>query len=59
VTALSDPKDRRRRAVALTDRGRRATEAATQVAAGITAGTLTPLNTDEQRMLTKLLRKLG
>jgi hypothetical protein len=29
------------------------------VAAGITAATLTPLNTDEQRMLTKLLRKLG
>ncbi len=41
VTALSDPKDRRRRAVALTDRGRRATEAAMQVAAGITAATLT------------------
>jgi len=59
VTALSDPNDRRRRAVALTDRGRRATEAAMQVAAGITAATLTPLNTDEQRMLTKLLRKLA
>src|SRR6478672_4552765 len=46
VTALSDPKDRRRRAVALTDRGRRATEAAMQVATGITAATLTPLTAE-------------
>jgi DNA-binding MarR family transcriptional regulator len=59
VTALSDPKDRRRRAVALTDRGRRATEAAMQVAAGITAATLTPLTAEEQRMVVKLLRKLA
>src|SRR6185437_9915960 len=59
VTALSDPKDRRRRAVALTDRGRRATEAATQVAAGITAATLTPLTAEEQRMVVRLLRKLA
>src|SRR5262249_20731562 len=59
VTALSDPKDRRRRAVALTDRGRRSTEAAMQVAAGITAATLTPLAVEEQRMVVKLLRKLA
>lgn len=59
VTALSDPNDRRRRAVALTDRGRRATEAAMQVAADITAATLTPLTADEQRMAVKLLRKLS
>src|SRR5215467_9007649 len=59
VTALSDPKDRRRRAVALTDRGRRTTEAAMQVAAGITAATLTPLTAEEQRMVVKLLRKLA
>ena len=59
VTALSDPKDRRRRAVALTDRGRRATEAAMQVAAGITAATLTPLTAEEQRIVVKLLRKLA
>ena len=59
VTALSDPKDRRRRAVALTDRGRRATEAAMQVAAGITAATLTPLTAEEQRTVVKLLRKLA
>lgn len=59
VTALNDPKDRRRRAVALTDRGRQATEAAMLVAAEITAATLTPLTADEQRLIAKLLRKLG
>jgi DNA-binding MarR family transcriptional regulator len=58
VTALSDPNDRRRRAVALTDRGRRATEAAMLVAAKITAATLTPLTAEEQRVVVKLLRKL-
>jgi DNA-binding MarR family transcriptional regulator len=59
VTALSDPKDRRRRAVALTDRGREVTEAAMLVAAEITAATLTPLTEDEQRMVVSLLKKLG
>lgn len=59
VTALNDPKDRRRRAVALTDRGRQVTEAAMVVAADITAATLGPLTAEEQRQITKLLRKLG
>src|SRR5215468_9119427 len=59
VTALNDQKDRRRRAVALTDRGRQATEAAMLVAAEITAATLTPLTADEQGQIAKLLRKLG
>jgi DNA-binding MarR family transcriptional regulator len=59
VTALNDPKDRRRRAVTLTDRGRQVTEAAMLVAAEITAATLTPLTADEQRLIAKLLRKLG
>src|SRR6478672_12334028 len=59
VTALNDPKDRRRRAVALTDRGRQVTEAAMRVAAEITAATLAPLTADEQRQISKLLRKLG
>jgi MarR family transcriptional regulator, lower aerobic nicotinate degradation pathway regulator len=59
VTALSDPKDRRRRAVALTERGRAATEAAMRVAAEITAETMTPLTADEQRLVVKLLKKLG
>jgi len=59
VTALNDPKDRRRRAVALTDRGRQVTEAAMRVAAEITAATLAPLTADEQRQISKLLRKLS
>jgi|SRR6516225_6173672 DNA-binding MarR family transcriptional regulator len=59
VTALNDPKDRRRRAVALTDHGRRVTEAAMLVAAEITAATLSPLTAEERRQVAKLLRKLG
>ena len=59
VSALNDPKDRRRRAVALTDRGREATEAAIKVAAEITAATLTPLTPEEQRTIARLLKKLG
>jgi MarR family transcriptional regulator, lower aerobic nicotinate degradation pathway regulator len=59
VTALNDPNDRRRRAVALTDRGRHSTEAAVRVAADITAATLAPLSAEEQRQIAKLLRKLG
>jgi len=59
VTALSDPNDRRRRAVALTERGREVTEAAMKVAAEITTATLAPLSADEQRILTRLLKKLS
>jgi DNA-binding MarR family transcriptional regulator len=58
VTALNDPNDRRRRAVTLTDRGRRATETAMTVAGKITAATLNPLTAEEQRVVVKLLRKL-
>src|SRR5665647_519388 len=57
VTALNDPKDRRRRAVTLTERGRQVTQAAMLVAAEITAATLAPLTAEEQRMVVKLLRK--
>jgi DNA-binding MarR family transcriptional regulator len=59
VTALNDPKDRRRRAVTLTDRGRQVTEAAQLVAAEITATTLAPLTEDERRLVTRLLKKLA
>jgi len=59
VTALSDPTDRRRRAVTLTDEGRRVTEAALKVAGAITAQTLTPLTATEQRTIASLLKKLG
>jgi len=59
VTALADPKDRRRRAVALTPRGREVTEAAIKVAAEITVATLSPLTAEEQRLVTRLLKKLS
>ena len=59
VTAVNDLKDRRRRAVALTERGRQATEKAMAVAAEITAATLAPLGEDERRDVVKLLKKLG
>jgi MarR family transcriptional regulator, lower aerobic nicotinate degradation pathway regulator len=59
LTALADPVDRRRRAVALTERGRAVTEAAMKIAAEITAATLAPLTADEQRMVAILLKKLG
>jgi MarR family transcriptional regulator, lower aerobic nicotinate degradation pathway regulator len=59
VTAMSDPNDRRRRAVALSDRGRAVTEDAVKVAAEITIATLSPLTPDEQKTVVKLLKKLG
>jgi DNA-binding MarR family transcriptional regulator len=59
LTALADPKDRRRRAVALTDRGRAVTEEAMKIAAEITAATLAPLTVEEQRTVIRLLRKLS
>jgi DNA-binding MarR family transcriptional regulator len=59
VTALADPKDRRRRAVALTERGHEVTEAAMKVAGEITAATLAPLTSDERRAVALLLKKLG
>jgi len=59
VSALADPKDRRRRAVALTDRGRAVTEGAMKSAGDISAVTLAPLTAEEQRMVARLLKKLG
>jgi DNA-binding MarR family transcriptional regulator len=59
VTVLADPKDRRRRAVALTDRGRQVTEAAMLVAAEITTATLVAFSPEEQRLLTWLLKRLA
>ena len=59
VTATSDPHDKRRRAVTLTDEGRRVTEAAIKVASNITADTLMPLTEDERRTIARMLRKLG
>lgn len=59
VTAVNDAVDRRRRAVALTARGRAVTEAAIKIAAEITAATLEPLAADERREVARLLKKLG
>lgn len=59
VAICDDPRDKRRRALTLTDRGRAVTEAAIKIAADITAETLAPLSADEQRALARLLRKLG
>jgi DNA-binding MarR family transcriptional regulator len=59
VTALGDPKDRRRLAVALTERGREVTEAAMVVATEITTATLAPLTAAERRTVCELLKKLS
>jgi DNA-binding MarR family transcriptional regulator len=59
LTTQSDPRDRRRRAITLTDEGRRVAEAAVTVAAQITAQTLAPLTPAERREVARLLKKLG
>ncbi len=59
VTICPDATDRRRRAVALTERGREVTKAAIRVAADITAETLAPLTAEEQGLVARLLKKLG
>jgi DNA-binding MarR family transcriptional regulator len=59
VTATSDPHDKRRRAVTLTDEGRRVTESAIKIAARITADTLVPLTEEERRTIARLLKKLA
>ena len=59
VSTLNDPNDRRRLEFALTERGRRVTQAASVVATEITAATLAPLTADEQRTVARLLKKLG
>ncbi|MBV9558545.1 MAG: MarR family transcriptional regulator [Pseudolabrys sp.] len=59
VTVVDDPNDKRRRAIALTDRGRRVTEAAIKVAAEITEETLRPLSADERRAVARLLKRLS
>jgi MarR family transcriptional regulator, lower aerobic nicotinate degradation pathway regulator len=59
VTSLNDPNDRRRRAVALTDRGHLVTQAAASVATEINAVAVAPLTEEERRTLVELLKKLG
>jgi len=58
VTACPDPHDRRRRAIALTERGRAVADEAVGVAREITRETLRPLTQVEQKAALRLLRKL-
>src|SRR5215471_8876642 len=58
ISARPDAHDRRRRAIALTEKGRTAADAAVKVARQITRDTLTPLSAAEQRTVIRLLRKL-
>ena len=59
VNAASDPNDRRRRAVTLTEQGRKVTETAMKVAAKITADTLAPLSEEERATVSRLLTRLA
>ena len=58
VAVRADARDRRRRAIALTDAGRKVAEAAIKVAKQITRYTLTPLTAAEQRTVIRLLKRL-
>ena len=58
ITALPDPHDRRRRAIALSKTGRAVAAKATQVARRITRETLAPLTAAEQRNVLRLLKRL-
>jgi MarR family transcriptional regulator, lower aerobic nicotinate degradation pathway regulator len=58
ATARPDVRDRRRRAIALTDTGCAVADAAVKVARQITRQTLVPLTAAEQRAVIRLLRKL-
>ncbi|HSI40272.1 MAG TPA: MarR family transcriptional regulator [Xanthobacteraceae bacterium] len=59
VQVTDDPTDRRRRALALTERGRQVTEAAIEVARSVGEATLAPLTADERRQVFALLRKMA
>ncbi|MET0219379.1 MAG: MarR family winged helix-turn-helix transcriptional regulator [Pseudorhodoplanes sp.] len=58
ITTQSDPGDRRRRAITLTEQGRAATRQAIEIAGNITATTMVPLSAEEQRTIVRLLKKL-
>jgi DNA-binding MarR family transcriptional regulator len=58
VTVVDDTRDRRRRAVALTPRGREVAEAAIKIAEQISDETLSPLAPEEQVLLARLLKRL-
>lgn len=58
ITTGSDPTDRRRRAVSLTDKGSKIMKSALRTASEISTKTLRPLTAEEQRTLTRLLKKI-
>ena len=58
ITVRADANDRRRRAIALTQSGSDAAEAAMKVARRITRDTLKPLTAAEQQSVARLLKKL-
>jgi MarR family transcriptional regulator, lower aerobic nicotinate degradation pathway regulator len=58
VTARPDSQDRRRRAIALTEAGRAAADAAVKVARRITRATLAPLSPADRKHVIRLLRKV-
>jgi DNA-binding MarR family transcriptional regulator len=58
ITTGSDPTDRRRRAVSLTESGTQVMAEAIRVAADISVKTLRPLTAKESQMLTRLLKKI-
>ena len=59
VVSSSDPRDRRRSEVALTDAGRATVLEAERIALKITADTLAPLTQRERQALVSILRKLA
>lgn len=59
VMIADDPLDKRRRAVALSERGHAVADAAAVVARDISMETLAPLTPDERRQAIALLKKLG
>jgi DNA-binding MarR family transcriptional regulator len=58
ITTGSDPTDRRRRAVSLTEAGTLIMAEAIRVASDISAKTLKPLTAREGQTLTRLLKKI-
>lgn len=59
LAITDDPRDRRRRTLDLSGRGREIADAAIQVAEEISAATLAPLTPSERLEALRLLRKLG
>lgn len=59
LAITDDPRDRRRRTLDLSGRGREVADAAIKVAEEISAATLEPLTPNERAEALRLLRKLG